>query len=558
MVVPQLPEELLIQIFSCIPVVSRTIDFDEHSDNKWILKLLRSLSLASRAFHRMIAPFLYGTMVLYGDDDELRYFVRTLLARRDLAGLVKQVIFGCITPRREVEDTQRYDPIFAEMRTFLEEHHVEDDFGRDLTSDSRLASDDICFVIIFQLCPRIIGLDINLYNVAQNAFWMILQKRLEIQPSTVLSTSSILDTYLPCLESVSVHLYEMHEMFGSQVDMMSDMGVFLLIPTLKKLTCDYLTFFTRYNSRTRYYQEAEEMSGWLARHSHRQSNLRELHLLNCSSTADLMLKFIDLMPHLQVLHLAFTEPYVIASYKQMSEFLRKVTIPLRELRFDVVSPGPSIFYETMDDPPELIEDVNAAIEAIDYMEHTNRDKEWTSLANMTSLEIIGIPCEAVCDNLINQPHPEEPNSFLSQTLPFENLHTLELREYRKCSSPEIVRTALWNLMHDSRFHKLRRVELTATRALNQTRDAYVEPEPLPDYPREALHPGWKATRSIFWDTYQCRDAIVLIRKGPDDEICSSRSMPEKASQFRSRIPRRVPAPSTTSSVTDQNAESNSS
>jgi hypothetical protein len=119
---------------------------------------------------------------------------------------------------------------------------------------------------------------------------------------------------------------------------------------------------------------------------------------------------------------------------------------------------------------------------------------------MTSLEVIGFP-SLLLHGTHCQISPEHSQNPLAWILPYQNLHTFELREYGGSDDLTMVQEAIHALMNDNRFSALNRIELSTNSDWEK---------PIPDYPQEMLPHGWTAA-TIDKNLHKAQGLTILTR-----------------------------------------------
>jgi hypothetical protein len=493
---PWLPEEIIANIFASLPVVTVEGRYDLPKDNKTTLATLHSISLVSRSFQRMVNPVLYGTVVFVnGNLCTLHDFLRTLLARRDHARSVKSLTIAYSSPKLDPDQPDDdLETVYSDMRLWLtsvlndgevdNNELVDDEFdehvfkyeqfeywGYDMkrglkTSLWRIATNDIAYFVLLGLCRELDTLEIDLWDFCSTSAWSNIRRSLERQHYRGLASIGQSMQYFPRLRSLTLSIdpafvaddYRDH-------DNMPDLAPFLLIPSLRKLHCLRLDFYHRDGEPpSPGGTEREIFLEWLSDHSH--SNVRELYLSDCTVPQTILLPLLEFMPDLERLHFTTTDPWSLSSNCDlMASLIQEYRDPLRELRFDIHPRTPK------------------------EARHANckvHNQPWCNLSESASLEVIGIPSPVLHGTICEIPSQHRQNP-LAWMLPYQNLHTLELREYGWSDDLPMIHEALRALMKDVRFSTLTRIELSTNLDWHK---------PISDYPQETLPSGWTATTIV--------------------------------------------------------------
>jgi hypothetical protein len=466
-----LPEEIHLQILSHLQEVSfdRKASESRKQEFRANRQTLCSAMRVSRVFERIVTPLLYAVVEAATVDDysqgspTCHLLVRTLLARPERAALVQTIVAGSIDPHftlssRNLSLSSDWDPescraLLTSMRWYLE----ADEGCSGMTSSERLLSDDVALVIILKLCNRLTTLDLDLakhsasytnsFLTSQaNTFLKIQLERRHTTSGRSPSESSV-QPILPLLHTLTLHVGS--NCFNSGNTYLSQWAHFLLFPRLTTLKCHRLTFGSFDNDL--------DWQAWLR--LYRPADIRQFYTFG--QLEGFLPGFLGIMPQLQVFHFVndgwsdwldcenAVEPIL--------EEVSRLGLPLRELRFDA---------------------------AADRDYHIRKGSPWCGLANISTLEVVGLPYRAIESSYSNELFEDftVDEGPLTWFLP-PNLRTLEIRDF-ECEEPD-MHPALRALMTDARYPKLSQIQLL----LNRDPESRYEPS-IHDL-EAMLTPGWR-------------------------------------------------------------------
>lgn len=155
--VPQLPEELLEQVFSTFINFER----DEVGQYKIAYRTLSSICLASKAFNRIGVPLLYRKVYL-GYRGCTTRLLRTLVRRPKLADLVRAVRFnGPACDQMDVYATRLDNLNLCWCRAYLMDSGLDATLRQSLMSGLQHEYQDAQCALILHMCQKVKVVDIT-------------------------------------------------------------------------------------------------------------------------------------------------------------------------------------------------------------------------------------------------------------------------------------------------------------------------------------------------------------------------------------------------------------